>query len=73
MYIIHIYIHIYSEILLSYEKHELLPISATWIDLEFILSVVDQQRKISLICMWKPNKIQINLFIKHKQTHRHRK
>jgi len=30
----------------------------------------DKYYMISLICMWKPNKIQINLFTKHKQTHR---
>ena len=31
----------------------------------------DKYYMISLICMWKPNKIQINLFTKHKQTHRY--
>ena len=50
------YIYIYNGILLSHKKNEIMPLSATWVDLEIIkLSEVSQTVKykhhmISLIC-----------------------
>ena len=55
-----------------------MPLAATWMDLEIIiLSEVSQKEKdkyymISLICGIY-NMVQVNLFTKQKQTHRHRK
>ena len=55
-----------------------MPFAATWMDLEnIILSEVSQTEKdkyymISLICRIRKI-IQVNLFKKQKQTHRHRK
>ena len=49
-------VHIYTRILLSHEKDEMMPSAATWIQLEgIILSKVSQKEKdkyhmISLIC-----------------------
>ena len=54
-----------------------MPFAETWMDLEIIIAKVNKlekhkQHTISL--MWNlKKKIQINLFTKHKQTHRHRK
>ena len=39
-------VHIYNGILLSYKKHEIMPLAATWMDLEMtILSEVIQIEK----------------------------
>ena len=60
------------------KRNETLPFAATWMDLEMItLSEVSQTEKdkyhmISLICGIQ-NMIQVNIFTKQKQTHRHRK
>ena len=49
-------VHIYSGMLLSHKKHEIMPFAATWMELEtLILSEVSQKEKdryhmISLIC-----------------------
>ena len=59
-------------------KSEIMQFAATWMDLEIIiLSEVSQIEKdkyhmISPICVIY-KKIQMNLFTKQKQTHRHRK
>ena len=61
------------------KKHEIMPFAETWMDFEIIIAKVNQlekhkQHMISL--MWnlkKKTMIQINLFTKHKQAHRHRK
>ena len=50
--------------------------SATWMDLEIIILSEVSQRQISydITYMWNLKKmIQMNLFTKQKQTHRHRK
>ena len=39
-------VHIYNRILLSHEKHEIMPFTATWMDLEIIISVVRQKQSI---------------------------
>ena len=61
------------------KKNEIMPLAATRMDLEIItLSEVshrdkDKYHMISLICGILKKKIQMNLFTKQKQTHRHRK
>ena len=60
------------------KKNEILPFAATWMDLEHIIvSEVTQTEKDTYICyhLYVESKkiIQINLYAKQKQTHRHRK
>ena len=53
-----------------------MPLAATWMDLEIIILSEVRLRQISydIIYMWNLKKmIQMNLFTKQKQTHRHRK
>ena len=54
-----------------------MPFTATWMDLQIILLSEVRERQISydITYMWNLNKkmIQMNLFTKQKQTHRHRK
>ena len=73
------YIYIYTtKCYTSLEKNEILPFAATRMDLEIIiLSEVSQSEKdkyntISFTCRISKI-IQMNLYIKQKQTHRHRK
>ena len=62
------YICIYNGILLSYKNNEIMPFAATWMDPEtIILSEVSQTEKDCLYVESK-KKIQMNLFIKQKQT-----
>ena len=46
---INIYTHIYNEILYSYKKKEILPLAATWVDLEGTVLSEVRQRKINTI------------------------
>ena len=60
------------------KKNRIMPFVATWMDLEIIiLSEQSQTEKDTYICyhLYVESKkiIQINLYAKQKQTHRHRK
>ena len=37
-------VHIYYRMLLGHEKHEIMPFTATWMDLEIIISTVRQKQ-----------------------------
>ena len=57
------------------KKNEIMPFVVTWMDLEIIILGEVRWRKISynIIYMWNLKKeLLMNLFIKQKQTHRHR-
>ena len=43
--VIHTHTHTHTEILLSHKKYEILPFSATWMDLEHIMLHEISQRK----------------------------
>ena len=59
------------------KKKEIMPFAATWMNLEMIiLSQLDRERQISydIAYMWYlKKKMEMNLFIKWKQTHRLKK
>ena len=56
-------------------KKEILPFAATWRDLEGIMLSEINQRQIlyDITYIWNLKIIQMNLYTKQKQTHRHRK
>ena len=58
------------------KKNEILSFAATWIDLENIILIEVRQRKTTtngITYIWNLKIIQLNLYIKQKQTYRHRK
>ena len=68
-----VWIYVYSGILLSHRKREIRPFATTQTDLEIIIlsEVSQRQTSYDIADMWNPKKmIQINLFIKEKQTRR---
>ena len=67
-------VHIYNEILFSHQN-EIMPFTATWMDLEIIILNQVSQRQISYDIAYRKlnKKILMNLFTKQKQMHRHRK
>ena len=70
-------VYIYNEILLSHKKNEILLFVATWMALENIMlseiSQIERQGLCNITYMWTRKIIQMNLYTKQKQTHRHRK
>ena len=70
-----VYIYI-MEYYSAIEKNELLPFAAAQMDLENIKLSEMSDRERQILCdityMWNL-KIKLNLYIKQKQTHRHRK
>ena len=55
------------------EKNEIRPFVATWMDLRDCHAEESKSEKemwCSIIYIWNPKKIQMNLFTKQKQTHR---
>ena len=61
------------------KKNEMMLFAAPWMDLEIIILNKISQRQIQvyydIIYMWnlKKKKIQMNLFTKQKETHKHKK
>ena len=55
------------------KRNKTMPSTATWMDLEIIIPSEVSQTKTDTACMWNLKMIQINLFTKQKQAHRHRK
>ena len=56
------------------KKNEIMPLAAKWLDLQNIVLSEVNQRQIYITYMWNLKKmIQMNLFIKQEQPHRHRK
>ena len=72
----YIHTHIYTMEYYSAIKKEIMPFSATWMDLEIIRSEISQTKTNIIwyhLYVESKNMIQMNLFTKQKQTHRHRK
>ena len=69
--VVHISVEYYSAI----KKNEIMPFAATWMKLEIIILNEVRERQISydITYMWNNKMIQMNLFTKQKQAHKHRK
>ena len=69
--------HTHNRILLNHKKNEIMPFAATQLELEVsILVEYTRERQIlyDITYMWNlKHDSQMNLFTKHKQSHRHRK
>ena len=69
-------VHIYTVEYQSQKKNEIMPFAATWMDLEIIMlrSKSDRERQILWYHSYVESKkvIQMNLFIKQKQSHKYR-
>jgi len=68
----------YNGILLSLKNNDIMPFAATWKDLEVIIlstvySKLDRERQTYHSYVESKKMIQMNLFTKEKQTHKHRK
>ena len=63
-----VYTHTHTGILLSHEKNEIMPFSATWMDLKIIILSEGSQRKTNIYHLYVESKkmIQMNLFTKQK-------
>ena len=63
-------VHIYNGILLSHKNNKILPFVATWMDLEIIIVSevkVAEDKYNGIIYTWNlKNRIQMNLYAKHK-------
>ena len=66
---------IYNGILLSHKSNEIMPFLATWMDLEIIILSKLEKDEYSMLSLYvKSKKIEsMNLYMKQKQIHRHRK
>ena len=67
----------HNGILLNHKKNEIMSFSTIWMDLDIIILSEVHQRKTYIIrnhlYVKSKNMIEINLFTKEKQTHKHRK
>ena len=64
----------HSGILLSHKKNEIMPSEATCMNLEIIiLNEMSEKGKYDSTYIWSLKYDTINLLMKQKQTHRHRK
>ena len=56
------------------KKNEMMPFAATWMDLQITILSEVSQRKTNVSLTYESKKtVQMNLFTKQKQTHRHGK
>ena len=64
-------VYLYNRILLSHKKNEIMPLVATWMDLEIIiLSEVNQTKKHIQLYIESKKMLQMNLYKTEIDTHR---
>ena len=63
-------VHIYNGILLSHKKkHEIMPLAATWTDLEIVILNEVRERQTSYDhCTWNLKMIQMNYFTEYQNN-----